>query len=135
MVQGEEAIKKARDVLHKFYKALEKHNEDDDDDDAFIQVNKTKKEDPDAPEIMEEDFEGQSDKGNEVLDLLEEIYDNIRAQEARCHEDEQEAQHDYEDSMADLKDEEADLRESITKLKKDLADAESKLDSKHKELT
>jgi chromosome segregation ATPase len=131
LVQGEEAIKKAHDVLDKFYKALEEHN----DDDAFVQVHKAKKEDPDAPEIMEEDFAGQSDKGGEVLDLLQEIYDNMRAQEARCHEDEQEAQHDYEDSMTDFKDEEADLRESIIKLTKDLKDAEKSLESKHKELT
>jgi len=151
IVKGEEALKGAIAVLSEFYKSLEKHNEADDDDD-FLQLNHAKHakhakhmkhtrhtkrsnthEDPSPPEIMEDEHEGQS--SNEVIDLLEEIYESTKAQEARAHEDEEQDQHDYEDSMTEIKGDEADLRKSITTLTKNLEDARKKMEMKHEELT
>merc|ERR1740117_1105328 len=133
ITEAEEALQKAIDVLTEFYKSLEDHN-DAGDDEMLIQTKKKAKEDPDAPDAgMGDDFEGQSSKGNEVLDTLKTIKDNTHDQQTRAHEDEEQAQHDYEDSMKGLTDGEADLKKTLTGLEKELADSELELAAKHDE--
>lgn len=133
IVEAEEALQKAVDVLTEFYKSLEDHN-DAGDDEMLLQTKKKSKEDPAAPDAgMDEDFEGQSSKGNEVLDTLKEIKENTHGQQTRAHEDEEQAQHDYEDSMKGLTDDEAELKKTLTDLEKELADSELELAAKHDE--
>jgi len=133
IVEAEEALQKAIDVLTEFYKSLDDHN-DAGDDEMLIQTKKKAKEDPDAPDAgMDEDFAGQSNKGNEVLDTLKTIQENTHGQQTRAHEDEEQAQHDYEDSMKGLTDDEADLKKTLTGLEKELADSELELAAKHDE--
>jgi len=133
IVEAEEALQKAIDVLSEFYKSLDDHN-DAGDDEMLLQTKKKAKEDPDAPDAgMDEDFEGQSSKGNEVLETLKDIKDNTHDQQTRAHEDEEGAQHDFEDSMKGLTDDEAESKKTLVGLEKDLADAELELAAKHDE--
>lgn len=133
IVEAEEALQKAIDVLSEFYKSLDDHN-DAGDDEMLLQTKKKAKEDPDAPDAgMDEDFEGQSSKGNEVLQTLKDIKDNTHDQQTRAHEDEEGAQHDFEDSMKGLTDDEAESKKTLVGLEKDLADAELELAAKHDE--
>merc|ERR1719159_170568 len=94
----------------------------------FVQL----KEDPQAPETFG-NYEGQSSKGGDAIQMLEFILDETKKEETEAHSDEETAQHDYEDSMTDLKSEEADLEETLATLHETLAAKEEELFQKKEE--
>merc|ERR1719408_719806 len=121
IVEAEGLLEKAIKVLKAHYKYL------DEKATSLVQ------EDPAPPSTWEEEedvargFRGQSEKGTQVIEMLEFILLESKKEEAMAHTDEEKAQHDYEDSMADLKKEEADLM-------KTLAEKRAELEQKKEEL-
>merc|ERR1719207_22762 len=95
----------------------------------FVQLHK---EDPEEPESFG-NYEGQSSKGGDAIQMLEFILDETKKEETEAHSDEETAQHDYEDSMTDLKSEEADLEETLATLHETLAAKEEELFQKKEE--
>jgi len=97
-------------------------------------------EDPAPPSTWEEEegvargFRGQSEKGTQVIEMLEFILLESKKEEAMAHKDEEEAQHAFEDSMADLKKEEADLMKTLAELNATLAEKRAELEQKKEEL-
>jgi len=121
----------AEDILAKAIKALRKYYDKLEDRMAgysFMQL----KEDPAEPESWG-NYEGQSSKGGDAIQMLEFILDETKKEETEAHSDEETAQHDYEDSMTDLKAEEADLEETLATLHETLAAKEEELFQKKEE--
>merc|ERR1719420_1403330 len=120
LVQAESILTKAMKVLEAYYVDLEKQLAAGN---AFLQ------EDPKAPETWKNDdgYSGQSEKGNDVMGMLEFILKETVKEETEAHSDEESAQHDYEDSMTDLKDKEAKAEKSLAKLQETLAEKEQEL--------
>merc|ERR1719515_386359 len=104
IVEAEGLLEKAIKILKAHYKYLEEGES------ASLA-----QEDPAPPSTWEDEegvargFRGQSEKGTQVIEMLEFILNESKKEEAMAHQDEEKAQHDFEDSMADLKKEEADL--------------------------
>jgi len=124
LVAAEDILAKAIKALRKYYDKLEERM----DGYEFVQV----KEDPQAPETFG-NYEGQSGKGGDAIQMLEFILDETKKEETEAHSDEETAQHDYEDSMTDLKSEEADLEETLATLHETLAAKEEELFQKKEE--
>merc|ERR1719359_771661 len=83
---------------------------------------------------MEDAYAGQSDKGNDVIKMLEFILEETIKEETEAHSDEEKSQHAYEDSMQDLKDKEASDEKTLAELQTTLAKKEEELVMKRKEL-
>lgn len=124
LVAAEDILAKAIKALRKYYDKLEERM----DGYEFVQV----KEDPVAPESWG-NYEGQSSKGGDAIQMLEFILDETKKEESEAHSDEETAQHNYEDSMTDLKQEEADLEETLATLHETLAAKEEELFQKKEE--
>merc|ERR1740138_815108 len=124
LVAAEDILAKAIKALRKYYDKLEERM----DGYEFVQL----KEDPQAPETFG-NYEGQSSKGGDAIQMLEFILDETKKEETEAHSDEETAQHDYEDSMTDLKSEEADLEETLASLHETLAAKEEELFQKKEE--
>jgi hypothetical protein len=124
LVAAEDILAKAIKALRKYYDKLEERM----DGYEFVQL----KEDPQAPETFG-NYEGQSSKGGDAIQMLEFILDETKKEETEAHSDEETAQHDYEDSMTDLKAEEADLEETLATLHETLAAKEEELFQKKEE--
>merc|ERR1719161_3512107 len=125
LVAAEDILAKAIKALRKYYDKLEERM----DGYEFVQL---KKEDPQEPESWG-NYEGQSSKGGDAIQMLEFILDETKKEETEAHSDEETAQHDYEDSMTDLKSEEADLEETLASLHETLAAKEEELFQKKEE--
>merc|ERR1719454_1986502 len=101
IVEAEGLLEKAIKVLKAHYKYLEE------------EATSLAQEDPAPPSTWEDEegvakgFRGQSEKGTQVIEMLEFILNESKKEEAMAHQDEEKAQHAFEDSMADLKKEEA----------------------------
>jgi len=79
----------------------------------------------------DESYAGQSDKGGDVINMLEFILKETTTEEMTAHKDEEKGQADYEDSMTKLKKEQADgeknladLQDTLAQKEKDLLDAQ-----------
>eukprot|EP00747_Dinoflagellata_sp_TGD_P137768 gnl/TRDRNA2_/TRDRNA2_175726_c0_seq4.p1 gnl/TRDRNA2_/TRDRNA2_175726_c0~~gnl/TRDRNA2_/TRDRNA2_175726_c0_seq4.p1 ORF type:complete len:744 (+),score=285.01 gnl/TRDRNA2_/TRDRNA2_175726_c0_seq4:50-2281(+) len=126
LVTAADIVKRAEKVLKKYYEELQAKL-----DASFLQ----RKEEPAPPETFgDEGYKGQSEQGNEVLDMLKFILDETWKEEKEAHSDEKNEQHDFEDSMADLKKQESDFQKQIAKLEKTLAEKEEELLKKQEEL-
>jgi uncharacterized coiled-coil protein SlyX len=128
IVEAEGLLEKAIKILKAHYKYL------DEKESSLAQ------EDPAPPSTWEEEegvargFRGQSEKGTQVIEMLEFILLESKKEEAMAHKDEEEAQHAFEDSMADLKKEEADLMKTLAELNATLAEKQAELEQKKAEL-
>jgi len=122
-VDAQTILKKAITVLKEFYESMEKKA-------SLIQ-----KEEPAPPEAFEDDYKGQSDKGNDVIEMIEFILKESQEQEAEVHKDEEVAQHTYEDSMQTLKDEQADLEQTLAEQNELLAEKVKSLAEARDDLT
>lgn len=124
IVAAEDLLKKAIDVLNKYYAQFNKE---------FLQD----KEDPAPPDTWDDEeggYDGQRDAGSDVIKTLEFIAEETQKEETEAHSDEEEAQHEFEDEMAKLKEEQTKLEENIAALKVDLAEAEKSLGENKVEL-
>lgn len=119
-------LNKAITVLKEFYDSMKKEKKES----LLIQ-----KEDPEPPEAFEDDYEGQSGKGNDVVEMIEFILKESEDSEAEVHKDEESSQHAYEDSMQTLKDEQAELEETLAKQKEELAEKVKSLAEARDDLT
>jgi len=120
LVDAQSILKKAIKVLKAYYDDLEE---------KLAKGEALMQEDPDAPEAWKGDgaYKGQSDKGGDIIQMLNFILSEATKEEMQAHKDEEKAQADYEDSMTTLKDEEAKAEKSLAKLQADLAQAEKDL--------
>merc|ERR1719324_1235234 len=129
IVEAEGLLEKAIKVLKAHYKYLEEGD-----------ATSLAQEDPAPPSTWEDEegvakgFRGQSEKGTQVIEMLEFILNESKKEEAMAHQDEEKAQHDFEDSMADLKKEEADLMKTLAELNATLAEKQAELEQKKAEL-
>jgi len=121
---AEEILKRAIHVLQRYYDAQAKHLEE-----SFLQVS----EDP-APPDADFNAEGQSDKGNEVLDMLNFIKDETEKERELIQTDEDDAQSDYDGTMETLKGELETLEDSLASLNEDLAEKKKDLSTKKVDL-
>merc|ERR1719163_193665 len=120
LVSAQGILHKALKVLKAYYDDLAKKLEAGE---ALLQ------EDPTPPEAWkgDGDFKGQSDKGGDVIEMLEFISEETTKEENKAHEDEESAQHDYEDSMTALKKEQREAEKNLADLQEKLAQAEKDL--------
>jgi hypothetical protein len=120
LVEAENVLTKGIKVLKAYYDDLEK---------KLAAGEALMQEDPAAPEGWkgDGDYKGQSDKGGDVITMLEFILSETNKEHMTAHKDEEKAQADYEDSMTKLKKEEADAEKSLVNLRKTLADKEQEL--------
>lgn len=120
LVEAEGILTKATKVLKAYYDDLEK---------KLAAGEALMQEDPTPPEAWKGDgaYAGQSDKGGDVVKMLEFILSETQKEESTAHADEEKAQADYEDSMANLKDEQAKAEKSLSKLQNDLAERQQEL--------
>jgi len=129
IVEAEGLLEKAIKILKAHYKYLEEG-----------EATSLAQEDPAPPSTWEDEegvakgFRGQSEKGTQVIEMLEFILNESKKEEAMAHQDEEKAQHDFEDSMADLKKEEADLMKTLAELNATLAEKRAELEQKKAEL-
>merc|ERR1719359_2163188 len=129
IVEAEGLLEKAIKILKAHYKYLEEG-----------EATSLAQEDPAPPSTWEDEegvakgFRGQSEKGTQVIEMLEFILNESKKEEAMAHQDEEKAQHDFEDSMADLKKEEADLMKTLAELNATLAEKQAELEQKKAEL-
>lgn len=120
LVSAESILAKAIKVLKAYYDDLAK---------KLIAGEALMQEDPTPPEAWKGDgaYVGQSDKGTDVITMLEFILTETQKEETTAHADEEAAQADYEDSMTTLKKEQAELEKSLVTLKQTLAEKEEEL--------
>lgn len=121
---AEAILKRAIHVLQRYYDAQEKHLEE-----SFLQVS----EDP-APPDADFNAEGQSAKGNEVLDMLNFIKDETKKERETVQEDEDDAQSDFDSSIETLEGELETLQDSLSSLNEDLAEKKKALLTKKVDL-
>merc|ERR1719235_2020028 len=95
-------------------------------DKSFLQANGMR-EDPKPPETFDDEYEGQSEKGGDVIEMLSFILKETQQEETDAHSDEEKAQAKFEDSMQSLKDEQAKKEGSLANLQDDLAQKEQDL--------
>jgi len=89
-----------------------------------------KREDPEPPETLDEPV-GEGAKGNDVVGMLEYIYDQTVEEENGVHMDEEADQHAFEKEMTDLKDQEKQLQETIVDLEEEIAEKENDIEVAH----
>jgi len=130
MVDAQTILKKAVAVLTTFYKSMEKKGEE-----KSALVQKVHKEDPAPPEAFEDEHKGQSEKGNEVIEMIEFIIKESEEEEAEQHKDEESAQHSYEDSMQTLKDEQAELEQNVAEMTLLMAEKKKSIEEAREDLT
>jgi chromosome segregation ATPase len=120
LVDAEQLLTKAIKVLKAYYDELSE---------KLANSLKLVQEDPSAPEAWKGDgeFEGQSQKGGDVINMLEFILSETKKEETTAHQEEETSQADYEDSMTKLKEEEAEAEKSLAKLHTTLAEKEQEL--------
>jgi hypothetical protein len=123
---AEEILARAIKVLKRYYDALDKKMKEK----SLLQ---TQKEDPKPPETYDA-FEGQSESGGKVLDMLEFILKETEKEHKKADEDEDKAQTEFEDSIKKLKKEEKELQSSLVKLKESIAEKEKELEEKQGDL-
>lgn len=121
---AQKILTKAVTVLKQFYDSMKKK-----------ELLLVQKEDPKPPKAFEDDYEGQSDKGNDVIKMIEFILEESKEEEGEAHKDEEKAQHSYEDSMTELTKEQAELEESIAKMGVELAETKKSLAEARDDLT
>merc|ERR1719213_1549972 len=85
---------------------------------------------PDAPETFDEPV-GEGAKGNDVVGMLEYIYDETVKEENGIHMDEEADQHAFEKEMTDLKTQEKELQETIVDLEEEIAEKENDIEVAH----
>ena len=125
LVGAQSILTKAINVLEKYYTMQAKKLAEDT---ALLQKGRQT-----PPSTWDKGYEGQSSKGNEVLDMLNFILDETAKEEKMAHTQENEAQSAFEDSMTALKAEEADLEKLIAELSKTLAEKRQDRNMKQKE--
>jgi hypothetical protein len=114
-VDAQAILAKAIKVLEAYYDKLAKD----------MAMKALVQEDPEAPETWENgQYEGQSGKGGDVINMLTYILDEAKKEESEAHADEEKAQAEYEDSMASLKEKEASDEKELAKLHDTLAEKE-----------
>jgi len=121
---AEAILKKAIHVLQRYYDAQAKHLEE-----SFLQVS----EEP-APPDADFNAAGQSEKGNEVLDMLNFIKDETEKERETIQEDEDDAQSDFDSSIESLKGELENLEDSLASLNEDLAEKKKSFATKKVDL-
>jgi len=131
--EAQDLLANAAAVLKDFYKHLEKEAEEEDEEAVLLQ---RRREDPAPPETWADEdsgaggFKGQSEKGQDVIALIEEIKDEVNKEEMEAHEAEKEAQHGYEDSMKTIKEEQEELEKTLADLKAELTEKKAELKEK-----
>lgn len=118
-------LQKAIEALEKYYTQLEKNKEKE------LEL---AQEDPAPPETWSGGYEGQSEQGNKVLEMIKFVLKSTEDEEAAFHKEEKSAQSDFEASMEELKKSEAELEKSLVNYRKELADAEKDLVMKREQL-
>jgi len=120
LVAAESILEKAIKVLKAYYDDLEKKLAAGE---ALVQ------EDPTPPAAWKGDgaYEGQSNKGGDIISMLEFILSESHKEEGEAHKSEEEAQASFEDSMTQLKKEEASSEKLLAETKETLAETEEKL--------
>jgi len=120
LVSAAAILTKATKVLKVYYDDLEKKLANGE---ALMQ------EDPKTTGAWKGDgaYSGQSDKGGDVIKMLEFILSETTKEEMTAHKDENKAQHDYEDSMQTLTDEQKQAETSLSNLQETLAEKEKDL--------
>jgi len=121
---AEAILKRAIHVLQRYYDAQAKHLEE-----SFLQLS----EDP-APPEAEFNAEGQSDKGNEVLDMLNFIKDETEKERKLIQTDEDDAQSNFDSSIETLEGELETLQDSLSSLNEELAEKKKTLSTKKVDL-
>jgi len=121
---AEAILKKAIHVLQRYYDAQAKHLEE-----SFLQVS----EEP-APPDADFNAEGQSEKGNEVLDMLNFIKDETEKERETIQEDEDDTKSDFDSSIESLKGELENLEDSLASLNEDLAEKKKSFATKKVDL-
>merc|ERR1719329_1200396 len=121
---AEAILKRAIHVLQRYYDAQAKHLEE-----SFLQLS----EDP-APPEAEFNAEGQSDKGNEVLDMLNFIKDETEKERKLIQTDEDDAQSSFDISIETLEKELETLQDSLSSLNEELAEKKKTLSTKKVDL-
>merc|ERR1719191_2143658 len=101
-----------------------------DEESLLAQKKKLKREEPDAPETFDDDA-GDGAKGNDVVSMLEYIYDETVKEENGVHMDEEADQHAFEKEMTELKDQEKSLQETIVDLEDEIASKENDIETAH----
>jgi len=109
-------LENAMKVLNNYYDQIDK---------SFLQANGM--EDPNPPATFEGNYKGQSDKGGDVIKMLEFILKETEQEETDAHASEEKSQADFEDSMQALKDEQAKQEKSLADLQDTLAEKEQDL--------
>merc|ERR1719324_993334 len=123
-IDAQTILKKAITVLKAFYDSMKKPEKE-----SLVQ-----KEEPAPPEAFEDDYKGQSEKGNEVVEMIEFILKENEEEEAAAHKDEEAAQHAYEDSMQTLTDEQTDLEQNLANMHEELAEKVKSLEEARENL-
>lgn len=118
-------LNKAITVLKKFYESMKP---------AETKATLVQKEEPAPPEAFEDDYKGQSEKGNDVIEMIDFILKESQEEEAEAHKDEETAQHAYEDSMQTLKNEQADLEQNLANMNEELAEKVKSLEEARENL-
>jgi len=118
LVESEELLAKAITVLKAYYDEILKKMES-----SLLQ----NKESPTPPDTWEGPYAGQSGQGTTVIEMLEYVLDQAKAEEKTAHDDEETAQHAYEDSMASLKSQQSTLESTLVSLREGLAEKEKDL--------
>jgi len=116
-------IKQATTVLENYYNKMDK---------AFLQSQGDT--DPEPPKTWDGKYEGQSDKGGDVIGMLQFILKETVKEEDEAHSEEEKAQGEYEDSMTSLKKEQTKLDERLAGLQETLAEKEQDLLDTNKDL-
>merc|ERR1719329_1155007 len=98
-------------------------------EESFLQLS----EDP-APPEAEFNAEGQSDKGNEVLDMLNFIKDETEKERKLIQTDEDDAQSSFDSSIETLEKELETLQDSLSSLNEELAEKKKTLSTKKVDL-
>lgn len=124
LVKAESILDKAIHALRTYYEDLEQKLADGE---AFLQQKKEDPKDADSETWKENSYGGQSDKGNDVIKMLDFILEETKKEEMKAHADEEKAQADFEDSMADLTKKEKEAEKAIVDLSEELAEKEEEL--------
>eukprot|EP00933_Yihiella_yeosuensis_P005815 TRINITY_DN1103_c0_g2_i2.p1 TRINITY_DN1103_c0_g2~~TRINITY_DN1103_c0_g2_i2.p1 ORF type:complete len:691 (+),score=251.86 TRINITY_DN1103_c0_g2_i2:77-2149(+) len=129
LMQTQDLIARATKILNDYYDSIAKPE-------SLLQVQasshvkKPMSYEHAAPKTNDGTYHGQNKMGNTVIQLLDDIMADTKAEETTAHKDEQEAQISFEDSMQALTDQEKSLKEAITQTSADLAQAQLDSDNK-----
>jgi len=92
------------------------------------------REEPAPPEAFENESGDQTEKGGDVMGMLEFIMSEAAEEEKTAHENEEESQHDFEDTMTDLKSQEKTSQETIASLENQVAAKVKELEQANQDL-